>query len=326
MLLDAAATARRLDDADLLTRAALALSEQGWATSGAGAEEVVKVARDALERLPASAAASRARLMAMIAAATLMADKKQASELGAEALAAARGSGDGNVLGEVLISAHWACFDPLNLEQRLGWAQEARDLGERLHNPVVLTQALRMLGQDRLESGDLAGARDALDLCDRVAEELGTPFLSVFTPAAAATLAALAGRIDDAERLGDDCCALARRIGANPPAFVGAGLTGLIERGLWERGVATLKPLVERTSGFPMHRAALAMLQARLGEVDVGRRRTAALHRDGFCDPAADRPLVSRHGDARRRRDLLPAPVPRTLSVCPACSRSSTAS
>jgi DNA-binding SARP family transcriptional activator/tetratricopeptide (TPR) repeat protein len=272
VLLDAAATARRLDDADLLTRAALALSEQGWATSGPGAEEVVKVARDALERLPAGAAARRARLMAMIAAATLMADKKQASELGAEALAAARGSGDGNVLGEALISAHWACYDPLNLDQRLGWAQEARDLGERLHNPVVLTQALRMLGQDLLESGDLAGARDALDRCDRVAEELGTPFLSVFTPAAAATLAALAGRIDDAERLGHDCSALARRIGANPPAFVGAGLTGLIERGLWERGVATLKPLVERTGGFPMHRAALAMLQARLGEVDVGRR------------------------------------------------------
>ncbi len=272
VLLDAAATARRLDDADLLTRAALALSEQGWVTSGAGGNDVVQVARDALERLPASAAARRARLMAMIAAATLMADKKQASVLGAEALAAARGSGDGNVLGEVLISAHWACFDPLNLEQRLGWAQEARDLGERLHNPVVLTQALRMLGQDLLESGDLAGARDALDRCDRVAEELGTPFLSVFTPAAAATLAALAGRIDDADRLGDDCSALARRIGANPPAFVGAGLTGLIERGLWERGVATLKPLVERTGRFPMHRAALAMLQARLGEVDVGRR------------------------------------------------------
>ncbi len=273
VLLDAAATARRLEDADLLTRAALALSEQGWATSGAGGNDVVQVASDALERLPASAAARRARLMAMIAAATLMADKKQASELGAEALAAARGSGDGNVLGQVLISAHWACFDPLNLEQRLDWAQEARDLGERLHNPVVLTQALRMLGQDLLESGDLAGARHALDRCDRVAEELGTPFLSVFTPAAAATLAALAGRIDDAERLGDDCSALARRIGANPPAFVGAGLTGLIERGLWERGVATLKPLVERTGGFPMHRAALAMLQARLGEVDVGRRQ-----------------------------------------------------
>ncbi len=35
VLLDAAAAARRLDDPDLLTRAALALSEQGWTISGA---------------------------------------------------------------------------------------------------------------------------------------------------------------------------------------------------------------------------------------------------------------------------------------------------
>lgn len=273
VLLDAAATARRLDDADLLTRAALALSEQGWTISGPGAHEVVEVAREALEQLPAAAAASRARLMAMIAAAIhLAAGHKQARKLAAEALAVARASGDGNVLGEVLISSHWACFDPLNLDQRLRWAQEARDLGERLHNPVVLAQALRMLGQDRLESGDLSGARAALDRSDRIADELDTPFLRIFAPAAGATLAALAGRLDDAERLGADCSALASRIGANPPLFVGAGLTVLIERGLWERGIATLKALVERTGGIAMHGTALAMFQARLGHVDEGRR------------------------------------------------------
>lgn len=272
VLIEAAATARRLDDADLLTRAALALSEQGWTTSGAGGHKVAEVAREALERLPAAAAASRARLMAMSAAATHLAAHEQGRVLGAEALALARASGDGNVLGEVLVSAHWACFDPLNLDQRLDWAQEACDLGERLDNPVVLAQALRMLGQDRLESGDLSGARDVFDRSDRIADELDIPFLRVYAPAAEATLAALAGRLDDAERLSAECSALARRIGANPPAFVGAGLIGLIERGKWERGVATLKALVERTGGFAMYRAALAMFGARLGHVDLGRR------------------------------------------------------
>ena len=318
VLLDAAATARRLDDADLLTRAALALSEQGWTTSGPGGHDVAEVAREALERLPAGAAASRARLMAMIAAATHLAAHDQGSELAAEALALARASGDGKVLGEVLISAHWACFDPVNLEQRLDWAQEACDLGEHLHNPVVLAQALRMLGQDRLEAGDLSGARAAFVRSDQIADELDTPFLRVFGPAAAATLAALAGRLDDAERLGADSCALARRIGANPPAFIGAGLTVLIERGLWERGVATLKALVERTGGFAMHRAALAMLHARLGHVDVGRRELrhftethfATLPRTGHWFPGmvmlADAATWLRDADAATRiRELL---------------------
>ena len=140
----------------------------------------------------------------------------------------------------MLISAHWACFDPLNLEQRLDWAQEACDLGERLHNPVVLAQALRMLGQDLLESGDLAGARAAFDRADRIADELDTPFLRIFAPASRATLAALAGRLDDAERLVADCSrARAPRSAPTRPFFVGAGRTVLIERGLWERGVAT---------------------------------------------------------------------------------------
>ena len=272
VLLDAAETARRLDDIDLLARAALALSNQGWTIMGARGNDVVQVARDALERLPAGAAASRARLMAMIAAAILLAGgNEQARQLGAEALAVARASGDGNVLGEVLISAHWACLDPLNLDQRLDWAQEASDLGERLHNPVVLAQALRMLGQDHLESGDLSGAAAAFDRADRIAGELDIPFLRMFDPAGGATLAALAGRLDEAERLGADCCALARRVGAHPPFFVGAGVTVLIERGQWEDGVASLKALAERAGWIPAFRAAVAMFHARLGEEDEGR-------------------------------------------------------
>jgi tetratricopeptide (TPR) repeat protein len=272
VLLDAAATARRLDDADLLTRAALALSEQGWTIAGVGSPEVVEVARDALERLPAGAAASRARLMAVIAAAIhLTGGHEQRGEAGTRAMAVARASGDGNVLAEVLISAHWALFDPLNLDQRLDWAQEACELGERLHNPVVLGQTLRMLGQDLLESGDLAGARAAFGRADRIADELDAPALRIFAAASGATLAALAGRLDDAERLAADCTALARRIGGNGPFFVGAGLAVSIERGLWEDGVGTVKALSERMGWIAAFRTILAMFHARLGHVDEAR-------------------------------------------------------
>ena len=86
----------------------------------------------------------------------------------------------------MLISAHWACFDPLNLEQRLAWARGgAATLGERLNNPVVLAQALRMLGQDRLELATCR-VRAAFDRADRIADELDTPFLRIFGPASRA--------------------------------------------------------------------------------------------------------------------------------------------
>ena len=317
VLLDAAAVARRLDDADLLTRAALALSEQGWTISSKRQDEIVAIARDALERLPASAAASRARLMAMVAAAIhLSQDHARAGEIAAEALATARASGDPHALAEILISAHWACFDPLNLERRMAWAEEACDLGERLNKPVLLGQASRMLGQDHLERGHVAAARAAYDRADRIAAELDAPFLRVFGGVSQAAVAALEGRLDDAERLVADAAALARRIGMGAPSRAGQAV--LIERGLWERAATELEPLVEGAHALPINRAALAMFHARLGNLDEARRHLrpftesdfAILAHNAHWSPAmvmlADAATWLGYADAAARmRDLL---------------------
>ena len=226
VLLDAAATARRLDDPDLLTRAALALSEQGWTISSAGSDgDRPGGARRA------RAAAGRRRGEPRAADGDdrgrdpLWPTTQRRRELGAEALAAARASGDGNVLGEVLISAHWACFDPLNLDAAPGLgagglrpgrapAQPGRpragaaDAGagpSRGRRPGGGPRRPRPRGPDRRRARHPLPAR-------------------LRRRRAAATLAALAGRLDDAERLAADCSALARRIGASPPFFVGAGV------------------------------------------------------------------------------------------------------
>ena len=244
VLLEAAAAARRLDDADLLTRAALALGEQGWTFSvgGAADDEIIRVTRDALGRLPGDATTRRARLTAMIAATVYLSDHDAGRELGAAALATARASGDPNALLEVLITAHWACFDPYDVEQRLAWAREARELAERLDNPAALGQALLMLAHDRLELGEVASARAAFDRVDRIADQLDAAYMRVYGPANRAPLAVLAGRLDEAERLVSDFLPLARRIGFEPAIyFGGTKATVMVERGLWERGIATLE-------------------------------------------------------------------------------------
>ncbi|MEA2246223.1 MAG: hypothetical protein QOH46_752, partial [Solirubrobacteraceae bacterium] len=62
-----------------------------------------------------------------------------------------------------------------------------------------------------------------------------------------------------------------RRVGTNPPFFVGAGLAVSMERGLWEGGIATVKALSERMGWVAAFRAALAMFYARVGHVDEAR-------------------------------------------------------
>ena len=285
VLLKAAATARRLDDADLLTRAALALGEQGWTFSvgGAADDEIIRVTRDALGRLPGDATTSRARLTAMIAATVYLSDP-EGSELGAAALTTARASGDPHALLEVLITAHWACFDPYDVEQRLAWAREARELAERLDNPAALGQALLMLAHDRLELGEVANARAAFDRVDRIADQLDAPYMRVFGPANRAPLAVLAGSLDEAERLISDFLPLARRIGFEPAIyFGGTKATVMVERGLWERGIAALERTVEDPTALSVVRARLAMLHARVGNVDEARRHLSYFTADDFA-------------------------------------------
>ncbi len=286
VLLEAAAAARRLGDADLLTRAALALGEQGWTFSvgGAADDEIIRVARYALGGLPGDATTSRARLTAMIAATVYLSDHDTGSELGAAALASARASGDPNALLEVLVTAHWACFDPYDVEQRLAWAREARELAERLDNPAALGQALLMLAHDRLELAEVARARAAFDRVDRIADQLDAAYLRVYGPANRAPLAVLAGSLDEAERLVSDFLPLARRIGFEPAIyFGGTKATVMVERGLWERGIAALERTVDGPTALSVSRARLAMLQARVGNVDEARRHLSYFTEDDFA-------------------------------------------
>ena len=275
VLLGAAGIARRLGDSKLLADTALALSEQGWTFSfGQPDEAVLDVAGEALEGLPQNQLASRARLKGMLAAGTHQSDRHADSRrLAGEALALAREAGDPTALGEVLITAHWACFDPTNMEQRLAWAGEARDIGTRCRNPVTLSWALRMLGYDHLELGDLPAALAALHQADSIADELDIPYLRVFRPGQMATFAILRGDLDGAQRELGEMAAFGHRLGIDASAmFGGAGAAILIERGWWEQAVEISTQIVERTRGMTAYRASLAMFHARLGNEAQARR------------------------------------------------------
>jgi DNA-binding SARP family transcriptional activator/tetratricopeptide (TPR) repeat protein len=273
VLLGAAQLARKLGDPQRLAAAALALNEQGW-TLGVGHldDDVLAVSRAALDGLPCEPSRTRARLLAMMAAAlNLTALHEQSRDFGTRAVATARQLNDRSTLAEVLVTAHWALFDPENLEKRLGIADEVEALSEQLDDPVLKLQALLLRAPDLREAGDVQEGNRVSRQAAALADELGLPFFRVLGRQGWA--AEMAGRLDDAERQARDALARAADIGFDATAAIyPIVFSVLIDRGRWEELVEALPPLMSGTHGLPAYRAALAMVLARCDRLDDSRR------------------------------------------------------
>jgi hypothetical protein len=236
---------------------------------GALDDDVHAVTTAALAGLPPQPSRTRARLVAMLAAAlNLTSLHRRSRELGAEALATAREFGDPATLAEVLVTAHWALFDPENLDERLGIADQVEALADQLDDPVLRLQALLMRAPDLREAGELHEGNRVSRRAAALADELGLPFFGVLGRQGWA--AQLEGRLDDAERQVGEALARAADIGLDATAVLYPVVFSLlIDRGRWEELIEALPPLVTAEHGLPAYRAALAMVLARCGHVDA---------------------------------------------------------
>jgi tetratricopeptide (TPR) repeat protein len=283
VLLGAARLAQRLGDHERLAAAALALNEQGW-TLGVGTldDDVYSVANAALEALPPEPSRTSARLMAMLAAAlNLTSLHERSRELGARAVTTARRLGDPATLAEVLVTAHWALFDPENLDERLAIADEVEALAHRLDDPVLRLQAMLMRAPDLREAGDLHEGNRISRRAAALADELGMAFFGVLGRQGWA--AQMEGRLDDAERQVGQALARATDIGLDAtPVLYPIVFSLLIDRGRWEELLEALPPLVSAEHGLPAYRAALAMVLARCGDFDEARHHLSVFTESNF--------------------------------------------
>lgn len=201
ILREATTLARGLDDAQSLARIALVFGrgfEHGLARDG----EVLDLLHEALDRLPASAHESRARVLARLAWQELQPSGVPARErLSAEAVAEARLAEEPGPLAAALNARCWGLAAPDHLAERRIAAMEAWHAARDAGDTDMELGALMWRFRSALEAGDVAAARVAADAFDAVTTRMPLPYHRWYAYLFQGTLALIEGRFDDAGAL-----------------------------------------------------------------------------------------------------------------------------
>jgi DNA-binding SARP family transcriptional activator len=269
---EAGALARRRGDAALLAEAALGFAGLGVA--------IVELDKAAIERLEAALDAVadpllRSRLQARLAVELYYApDRTRSEALSAEAVATARAAGDPSALASALNARHVALWRPDRVKERLAAAGEmveaARAAGER-HAEL---QARNWRVTDLFELGDMPACRDEMARHGRLADELRLPTYQWYTPLWAATIAMLAGRWVEAERLAEEAREAGVRAGdRNGELFpLMIGFTAQVERRDYDDvDMDFLEEKMATSIAGPAYAASYAWMLSARGETERGR-------------------------------------------------------
>lgn len=271
--LEAARLAQRLDDADLLARAACGFGR--WGRYGVVDQTAIDLLERSVEALPAGRPAMRALVLARLAVRLDPVDSQDRRDaLHREALAAARSVGDPETLREVLSAGTHVLGRPVAVPARLALAQEAvaleRDGGDRVRRAWAELACVVSL----LELGRIPEAQDALSSFSTIVDDLRQPFFSWQRDVVSATFAVLDGRLDDAAEL----VGTARVIEAeHDPGAVEtwAAQTLMLARArghFEDADYEAISRAAERHAKLPMWRAMLARAEAGLGDLAQARR------------------------------------------------------
>jgi tetratricopeptide (TPR) repeat protein len=303
---EAARFARGRDDAPSLARAAL-----GFAGLGVTIVEVdgpaVALLDEAVAAVGEADQALRARLLARQAVELYYAPSRDRSdELSREAVAAAHTSGDPAALGFALNARHVALWRPDGLEERLQIADEMIALGDQL--PEIGMQGIHWRVVDLFEAGDLAAWRDAVEEHARRAEQLRLPAYGWYEPVWRATLAALDGRFEEAQRLADQARSEGARAGdANADLFAEmlGHFTRILTRRFADMDLEFVEDKVASSPAAASYRTSLVWIQAERGQLDEARRHWEVVAAADFATIPFDANWLSAMGEIAEAALLL---------------------
>jgi hypothetical protein len=286
---EAARIGRRLDRSDLLAHAAIGLS------SGLAGFEVslldyaqIDLLEEALAALPVEDAAARVAVLGRLSVAlSFVAPTARRLELANAALAMARRLGEPRALGYALAGWCDAVAGPDHCATRRSAASEIVHLGVQARDPQLELLGRRLLVVALFELGELVVADAEIDAYARVAEMIRQPRYRWFVPLWRATRALTVGDFARAEMLTRE----AETIGALVDSENAAVLTAVqdwVRLRYLRRVDEALELFDSRLTGplgdLPSFSAMQAMLDARDGELDAARQRTAALVAAGLRD------------------------------------------
>lgn len=273
ILFDAAALARRVGDPAKLAEVALSF---GTALVGVTAGKVdwrlVALLEEAAGAVGGCAPGLTSRLLGRLAEELYYTPElDRRVRLSCEAVAIARRLEDPRTLLDVLISHRFASAGPDNLDERLQVTREIIDLAEKMHLRELAAYGHVWHLTDVLEQGEMSAVDRELRICERLALELGFPWLRWQVDMTRAMRAFLAGRFDEAERLALRASSIAEET-ENPDGrhFLAIQLLALRrEQSRLEEIEASTGFAAEENASIPAWGAAVIDLLCKLGRPEA---------------------------------------------------------
>lgn len=272
-LLRAAWQADDIDAVDLLVRAALANS-RGWeSVVGEVDRERIEVIDRALTRLDDPDSAARARLLALATVERLYdadVDLDHRLEMGHDAVATARRSGDVAALAFVLHVISQATRAPNTLDQRVAWVEEACGLADRAGTlwMQLTARAERML--TAMERGDLATLRAEIAFARMVYDRHPDPQSLWANAFQDVWCAILSGDLGHAEALNDAALELGTASGQPDALTIYSGQLANIRylQGRLDELIPFIEQAIVDAPRLAAYGAVLAMACGRSGQME----------------------------------------------------------
>jgi hypothetical protein len=268
--LEAVGVSRRLGDAERLARAALLV---GYASRFATVDlELVSLLEESLAELPAEDSPLRARVLGRLGQAKQPdRDFETPMKLAREGLAMSRRTrADAATHLEVLHSATAAMGFFADPTERALLNQELASVASRLGDkPRTLRGHLRLVF-DYIESGDPVQADACIEVCARLANQLGRPAYQWSIPLVRAMRKVMQGQFADADALVEEARAIAARAeDSNHEASFTFYRVGVLRTAARNTELAalmpTVAPLIRRLTDVNYHAACNAGCYARAG-------------------------------------------------------------
>jgi class 3 adenylate cyclase/tetratricopeptide (TPR) repeat protein len=285
-LLEAAALASDLGDAELAGAAALANSRGQVSAFGQVDLDRLRTLERAIE-LDDSPSRERCASLISLRALELQndPDHERRRELAERALTLAYQAGEPRTLAQVLKNCSFALWSPDTLDSRRSLSDELLSVAKTLRDPSLQFWAYAVALHVSVEAGDLDRAQAARERAEWIAQELGQASLRWFSTVYAAGWAFMRGELADGERLAEQALALGTEAGEPDAAMVyGAQLGGLrYYQGRADEMMEMMEAGVAANPGISAWRSALASMYCWAGRTDEGATVVREAARDRFA-------------------------------------------
>jgi DNA-binding SARP family transcriptional activator len=286
-LLEAAALAGHLEDADRLARAVLANTRGFESASGNVDADRVATLEAAIALLGEGDDGRRARLLAQLQLEqTFVKDLAERRRLSDEAKRLASGHGDPTTLAHVLWARHAVLWTPELLAEHRANAAELEAVAAGLNDPVVSFWAACDVVLTSVWSADLAEIDRGLATMQEIADRVGQPILRWIRHWYGSWRAYLGGDLDEAERLAIEAGQEGTR--SEQPDAQAFSMNQLMPVA-WDRGrlgetIPLLEQVAAQHSGLPVFRGWLALAYCEQGDLPQASRVLEADAATGFRD------------------------------------------